>query len=100
VLQALARGGMEGVFEKLREAFDFVLIDSHPVLAATDSLLLAQQSDAVILAVLKGISQAPRIYAATQRLNEVGSRILGAVVNAVDPEEVFAPSATQTAAVV
>ena len=74
VLQALARGGMEGIFEKLREAFDFIIMDSHPVLNATDTLLLAQQSDAVILAVLKGVSQSPRVYAAAQRLNEVGAR--------------------------
>ncbi len=98
VLQALARGGMEGVFEKLREAFDFIIIDSHPVLAATDSLLLAQQADAVILAVLNGVSHAPRVYAAAQRLNEVGARVLGAVVSAADPDEVIAPAAATVAA--
>jgi capsular exopolysaccharide synthesis family protein len=98
VLQALARGGLEGVFEKLREAFDFIVIDSHPVLAATDSLLLSQRSDAVILAVLNGVSQTPRVYAAAQRLNEVGARVLGAVVSAADPDEVIAPAPASVAA--
>jgi Mrp family chromosome partitioning ATPase len=98
VLQALARGGLEGVFEKLRQAFDFIVIDSHPVLTATDTLLVAQQADAVILAVLNGVSQAPRVYAAAQRLNEVGARILGAVVSGADPEEVIAPTPANVAA--
>ena len=98
VLQALARGGMEGVFEKLREEFEFIIIDSHPVLAATDSLLVAQQADAVILAVLRGVSQMPRVYAAAQKLNEVGARVLGAVLSAADPDEVITPAPALAAA--
>jgi capsular exopolysaccharide synthesis family protein len=89
VLQALARDGLEGVFEKLRQEFEFLVIDSHPVLAAADSLLLAQKADAVILSVLRQVSQMPRVYAASQRLTSLGVRVLGAVVNAADPNEVF-----------
>ncbi|HZY83803.1 MAG TPA: polysaccharide biosynthesis tyrosine autokinase [Gemmataceae bacterium] len=90
VLYALARGGMEGVFEKLQEEFDFVIIDSHPVLAATDSLLIGQRVDAVILSVLREVSQMPKVYAAAQRLTALNIRVLGAVVNASDPEEALA----------
>ena len=64
VLLALSRDGLEGVFEKLAEEFDFIVIDSHPVLAATDSLLLGRHVDAVILSVLREVSQMPRVYAA------------------------------------
>ena len=90
VMQALARDGLEGIFEKLREEFDFIVIDSHPVLAATDSLLIGQQADAVILSVLRDVSQTPRVYAASQKLAALGIRVLGAVVNGADPDEVFA----------
>jgi capsular exopolysaccharide synthesis family protein len=100
VLQALARDGIEGVFEKLRQEFDFLIVDSHPVLAATDSLLLAQRVDGVILSVLNTISQMPQVYSASQRLSGLGVRVLGAVVNASDPNEVYTsgPSATPAAA--
>jgi capsular exopolysaccharide synthesis family protein len=90
VLYALARGGMEGVFEKLQEEFDFLIIDSHPLLAATDSLLIGQRVDAVILSVLREVSQMPKVYAAAQRLTSLNIRVLGAVVNASDPEEALA----------
>ncbi len=93
VLHALARDGVEGIFEKLQQEFDFVVIDSHPVLAATDSLLIGQRVDAVILSVLREVSQMPRVYAASQRLTTLGIRVLGAVVNGADPEEALAATA-------
>jgi succinoglycan biosynthesis transport protein ExoP len=93
VLHALARDGVEGIFEKLQEEFDFIVIDSHPVLAATDSLLIGQRVDAVILSVLREVSQMPRVYAASQRLMTLGIRVLGAVVNGADPEEALAATA-------
>jgi capsular exopolysaccharide synthesis family protein len=93
VVQALARGGMEGVFEKLREEFDFIIVDSHPVLAAPDALQIGQHVDAVLLSVLKQVSQMPRVYTACQRLAALDIRVLGAVVCGTDPEEVFAAPA-------
>ncbi|HTU16658.1 MAG TPA: polysaccharide biosynthesis tyrosine autokinase [Gemmataceae bacterium] len=93
VLHALARDGVEGIFEKLQQEFDFIVIDSHPVLPATDSLLIGQRVDAAILSVLREVSQMPRVYAASQRLTTLGIRVLGAVVNGADPEEALAATA-------
>jgi capsular exopolysaccharide synthesis family protein len=87
VLASLARGGLEPMFDKLSEEFDFILIDSHPVLEAADSLLIGRQADAVLLSVLSDVSQMPRVYAAQQQLAGVGIRLLGAVVSAADPED-------------
>jgi polysaccharide biosynthesis transport protein len=92
VMQALAREGGRDLVERLREEFDFVIVDSHPVLAASDSLLLGQHADAVIVSVLRDVSQSPRVYAACQRLATLGIRILGAVVNAADDSDLYAPS--------
>jgi capsular exopolysaccharide synthesis family protein len=94
VLTALARDGLVGIIEKLQQEFDFVVIDSHPVLPATDSLLIGQRVDAVILSVLREVSQMPRVYAASQRLTTLGIRVLGAVVNGADPEEALAATAS------
>jgi capsular exopolysaccharide synthesis family protein len=90
VLQALARDGLEAIFERLQEEFDFIVVDSHPVLPAADALLLARYADAVILSVLREVSQTPRVYAATKRLEAVGARVAGAVVNAAAPDEAYA----------
>jgi capsular exopolysaccharide synthesis family protein len=87
VLLALSRDGLQGVFERISEEFDFVLIDSHPVLEAADALHIGRQVDAVLLSVLSDVSQMPRVYAAQQQMMNLGIRVLGAVVNAASPEE-------------
>jgi capsular exopolysaccharide synthesis family protein len=90
VIQALAREGIREIFEKLKEEYDFIVVDSHPVLAATDSLLLGQHVDAVLLSVLRDVSRSPRVYQASQRLATLGIRMLGAVVNGAEPDEIYA----------
>jgi capsular exopolysaccharide synthesis family protein len=90
VMHALARDGVEEIFEKLKSEYDFIVVDSHPVLPANDSLLVAQHVDAVLLSVLRDVSQAPRVYAACQRLATLGIRVLGAVVNGTKPEDCYA----------
>jgi capsular exopolysaccharide synthesis family protein len=98
VILSLARDGVEGIFERLREEFDFIIVDSHPVLPATDSLLVGQQADAVLLSVMRQLSQMPRVYGAAQRLTALKIRVLGAVVNGADVEEVV-PTVESPAAV-
>jgi polysaccharide biosynthesis transport protein len=85
----LARDGLDDIFDKLKTDYDFIVVDSHPVLAATDSLVIGQYADAVLLSLLRDVSQTPRVYAACQRLNTLGIRILGAVVHGMKQDEVF-----------
>jgi capsular exopolysaccharide synthesis family protein len=89
VLQQLARPGLAEIFSQLRRDYDFVVIDSHPVLPATDALHLGQHADAVILSVLRGISQGPRVYDAYQRLTSLGIRVWGAVINGARRPDVY-----------
>ncbi len=89
VIQALAKDGLERIFERLRDEYDFVVVDSHPVLAATDALLIGQYVDAVILSVLRDVSQVPRVHAAHQKLSNLGIRVLGSVVTGMPEEEMY-----------
>jgi capsular exopolysaccharide synthesis family protein len=89
VMQALARDGVGRIFDKLRNEYDFIIVDSHPVLPATDSLLIAQHADAVVLSVLREVSRTPRVYAAFQKLATLGIHVLGAVVSGLPAEDVY-----------
>ncbi len=66
--------------------FDYVIIDSGPVLKVADSLLVGQHVDAAILSVLKDSSKVPHVYEACERLRSVGISVLGAVVNGVNDD--------------
>ena len=83
-LQALARDGCRPLFNRLAEDYDFLIIDSAPVLQVTDTLLLGQQVDAVIFSILRDVSCVPQVQAAYERLEVLGIRMLGAVVNGED----------------
>src|SRR5262249_22558170 len=79
-VQALAQDGVRGIFDRLREQYDFIIIDSSPVLPVADALALGQHVDGVILAVLSDVSRVPTVQAAYQRLASLGIRVLGSVV--------------------
>lgn len=80
-LQALAREGVAEVFEQLREEFDFIVVDSGPVLAVVDPLLLGPYCDGAIISVLRRVSQMSSVYDTCERLEGVGVRVLGSVIN-------------------
>lgn len=82
-ITALSRPAMVTVLDKARSQFDQIVIDAGPSLAFADVLLLVRQSDGVILATMRDVSRIPRLTDAVQRLQSVGGRLLGAVVNGV-----------------
>jgi capsular exopolysaccharide synthesis family protein len=80
-IHALATDQPQAVFEKLRDQFDFVIIDAPPVLGISDSLSLGHYIDGAILTVLRDHSEIRKIYQATEVLKSLGIRLIGAVVN-------------------
>jgi succinoglycan biosynthesis transport protein ExoP len=80
-IQALASPNLGKVFQQLRAQYDVVLVDSAPVLPVTDAMLIGQQVDATIFAVMREVSRLPLIHTAHERLTQVGIRVLGTVVN-------------------
>jgi capsular exopolysaccharide synthesis family protein len=80
-IQILAREGIRHILDGFKGQYDFILIDSPPVLPVPDSLLIGQGVDAVILSVLQEVTRMPAVYAAYQRLAMLGIRTLGMVVN-------------------
>ena len=79
-VQSLAAQKAREVCEKLRARFDFIILDSGPVLAYADTMLLGQIVDAAILSVLRDVSRAPKVYEAYEKLVSVNVDVLGAVV--------------------
>jgi capsular exopolysaccharide synthesis family protein len=80
-IPALAQGRIRELLDALRMQFDFIIIDSCPILPVADALLLGKNVDAVLLSVRPHVSQTHLVWSARERLNRLGIRTLGAVVS-------------------
>ena len=80
-VRALTQGQLPGLIDTIKNEYDFVIVDSAPVLPVVDSQLMLSAVDAVILSVLQGVSRLPWVHAAYERLQFFQVDILGAVVH-------------------
>jgi capsular exopolysaccharide synthesis family protein len=81
----LASQEMITLLERVVIGFDFVIIDSPPVLAVTDSAILAGLVDGVLLVAASGSTSRGGLVRARRILEASGARILGMAVNKLDP---------------
>jgi capsular exopolysaccharide synthesis family protein len=79
-MAALANGAAGPLFKQLREKYDFVIVDSSPILPVADTRFVSQHADAVILSVFRDVSEAPKIQAACEILEAFGAHNLETVV--------------------
>ncbi len=79
--ELLSSGALARLLAQLRQEVDFVVVDTPPVHAVADALVLAGQVDGVVLVVRAEQSTKPAARQAAERLTEAGGRVLGAVLN-------------------
>jgi capsular exopolysaccharide synthesis family protein len=75
-----------GILNRLKERFDRVIIDSPPIAAVTDATVLSTQVDGVIIVVRASRTTKDIVRRALKSLRDVGSRVVGVVLNAADVE--------------
>jgi capsular exopolysaccharide synthesis family protein len=81
VLQALSQETLREMFAKLRSEFDFIIVDSCPLLPVSDGLLLGRLMDGVVLCIRPGVSETPSVLAAYERLRGLNISVEGVVIN-------------------
>jgi capsular exopolysaccharide synthesis family protein len=75
---------MEQVILECRERFDFVVIDSAPVLSVVDGVLAAPLADTTLMVIRYHTADQRSIKRAVRLLQRAGARFSGFVLNAVD----------------
>jgi succinoglycan biosynthesis transport protein ExoP len=75
---------MREAIAELRRRFKFIVIDSPPIMAATDAVIISAQSDGVLLVVRSGATPKEAFARTRDLLAAVKCRLLGVVLNAVD----------------
>ena len=75
---------MEKLLESLKTRFDYIVIDSPPVMPLTDACILAHMVDGVILVVQSSRTQKDILKQTQKRLNQARAKILGFVMTGVE----------------
>jgi polysaccharide biosynthesis transport protein len=85
----LASSNMQDMLAVLRERFDFVLIDTPPAIAISDAAVLSVLCDGVLLVVRNRNTTTDTARHVLERLQAVGSPILGVVLNGINIQDPY-----------
>lgn len=74
---------MEQLIKELRKEFDHIIIDTPPVLAVSDAILVSAFADGVILVVRSGKTTKQNAKKVIRLLNQSSTPIIGSILNDV-----------------
>lgn len=72
------------LMKKVRMEYDFVLLDTPPIMTVIDAAVIAKESDGAILVVESGRVSYKAAQKALEQLRKSECKVLGAVLNKVD----------------
>jgi Mrp family chromosome partitioning ATPase len=75
---------MQDTFALLKESYDFIFIDSPPIMPVSDAVVLSTLTDAMIFVVRGQDTPKHIVKEAISQLGNNRSKILGIVLNRVD----------------
>jgi Mrp family chromosome partitioning ATPase len=75
---------MQEMMSSLRDQFEFLIIDTPPVLMVTDAVVLAPRVDGVIIVVKPSVTKRAELHHVIERMQQVNARLLGVVLNDVN----------------
>ncbi len=86
VLQLLAVDGGRALIQQLKSKFDFVIIDTSPLLFVAEPSMIAQNADIVLLATRKDYSRVQYVLQARDSLRSLQVPLLGAIMVGADSD--------------
>ncbi len=79
--ELLGSDGMRQVIDSLRNDYEYIVIDTPPVLPVTDAVVAAASSDAVVVVLRSGSTEEVAALRAFEQLDKVKARVAGVVLN-------------------
>ena len=87
--ELLGQGRLEQLLLWARDHYDYVLIDTPPVLLVTDALIIATHCDTLLVVVRIGVAQKRALRRIRQDLAKYPDKQTGIVVNALPHSETY-----------
>ena len=82
--EILSTVSLKILLEEVGTKFDFVLIDSPPLLLVPDSMIMSSLVDGVLIVIESDKSEHRMVLNAQKFLAKTGANVIGAVLNKVD----------------
>lgn len=79
--EMLSSKKMKIFLEEAKATFDYIVLDTPPVIAVTDAQILSTMADGVLLVIAAGQAEIGAAQKAKELLEHVKANILGAVIN-------------------
>lgn len=90
--ELLGSANMRTLMNEVRERFDYVLIDTPPIISVTDSGIVGTQTDGVVMVVQAGRTQRGIVDHATELLEQAHAKLVGHVLTNIEyhlPEYIY-----------
>lgn len=85
--ELLEEGAFEDLINYLKEQYDYIIIDTPPVMSVADATIISKWCDGVVLVIEQGRISYRIAQKAKKLLVQSGCKILGAVLNKVDTKK-------------
>ncbi|MDO8939753.1 MAG: polysaccharide biosynthesis tyrosine autokinase [Methylicorpusculum sp.] len=79
--ELLVMGNLEETLDQLKSFYNHIVIDSPPILAATDAAIISKLADATFLVVKEGRYTAQELEVSFRRFQQVGVKPNGFIIN-------------------
>jgi capsular exopolysaccharide synthesis family protein len=76
-------GELKELIAQARAPFAYIVLDTPPVLAAAESLVLNKAADAVVLCAMRDLTRGTQVRHACDRLSAAGCQTVGSVLNGI-----------------
>jgi len=83
-VELLGSTKMKNLIEEFKKTYDFIVLDTPPIIMVTDAQILAQYTDGCLLVISSGEADRELVIKAKSLLEKVNAKILGTVLNKVD----------------
>ena len=87
--QVLAMDAIVDFMEKLKSQYDFVVIDSPPVLLVDDCIRIGKQTEGIMYTIGLGITSKPVVLRGLERFKKHSCRIIGICANDIRKKETY-----------
>jgi len=87
--ELLSSNALRKALSILQQRYDYILLDSPPVIAVTDAAVLATRTDALLLVVSSGYVNRKEVERAIQLLSNVRTNLIGVLLNGLDIKRIY-----------